>query len=195
MKTVFKNLLKACGVILYFIVLIFAYTRMDAGRLMEDIKVFSGAYLVVGILLIEKAYKNDNGKTAITGIELLALSMHSLSILQIMKIMKYDFKYYLIGSAVVITIYYLIKGIVISIKENRDYLNNLSDVAEIVKKDEPVKKEAKKRNTTETKSESKVTEKKDDTQLKKKVATKKKNKGATNKTTPKAKTKASQKKQ
>ena len=36
-----------------------------------------------------------------------------------------------------------------SIKENREYLNNLSDVAEIVKKDEPIKKEAKKRNNIE----------------------------------------------
>lgn len=149
MKTIFKNLLKAVGFILYFVVLIFAYTRMNTNRLMEDIKVFAGVFLIVGILVIEKAYKNDNGKTAITGIEWLVLSMHSLSISHVISIVKCEFKYYLISSAIVVTIYYLIKGIVMSIKENREYLNNLSDVAEIVKKDEPIKKEAKKRNNIE----------------------------------------------
>ena len=55
MKTIFKNLLQAVGVICYFIVLDFAYTRMDIERLSRDIEFFAGVFLALGILLLEKS--------------------------------------------------------------------------------------------------------------------------------------------
>ena len=79
MKKILKNLLVAIGIISYFMILILAYTRMNTERLSNDIKVFAGMFLVVGILALEKAYKKDSGRVAITGIELLVLSFHSLS--------------------------------------------------------------------------------------------------------------------
>ena len=36
---------------------IFAYTRMNLDRLAQDIQVFSGAFLVLGILALEKLTK------------------------------------------------------------------------------------------------------------------------------------------
>ena len=146
MNKIIKNLLKAVGVVCYFIVLSFAYTRMNLDRLVTDIEVFSGAFLVLGILALEKSYKDENGSLAITGIELLVLSMHSLSIMHVIALFKCDFKTYMGISSIVAVVYYLFKGIISYTKERREYLKGLSDISEIVKEEEPVKKEAKKRN-------------------------------------------------
>lgn len=154
MNKIIKKLLKAVGVVCYFIVLSFAYTRMNLDRLVTDIEVFSGAFLVLGILALEKSYKDENGSLAITGIELLVLSMHSLSIMHVIALFKCDFKTYMGISSIVAVVYYLFKGIISYTKERREYLKGLSDISEIVKEEEPVKKEAKKRNVE--KSEEKV---------------------------------------
>lgn len=176
MKKILKNLLVAIGIISYFMVLVLANNRMSTERLANDIKVFAGAFLVIGILVLEKAYKKDSGKMAITGIELLVLSFHSLSIMHMVNIFKCDFHFYLIISSVVVAGYYILKGIVIYTKERKEYLRGLSDISEIVKEHEPIKKEAKKRNTQ---SQEKVKEivngdKKENVEIKKEEKTKKK---------------------
>lgn len=143
-NTIFKNLLKAIGIMGYFIVLNFAYTRMNTQRLMNDIEVFAGIFLVLGLVFLERAYKKDSGKIALSGIELLCLSMHSLSINHVITFYKYDFRVYLLTSSYIFAIYYVLKSVIIYTKEKRKYLKNLSDISEIVK-EEPIKKEAKKR--------------------------------------------------
>ena len=151
MKTIFKNLVRAILVMLYFITLNFAYTRMNLERLIGDIEVFSGVFLVLGLLALEKSYKEEKGSTAITAIELMALSMHSLSIMHVITMMKYDFRTYLLTSSYIIAIYYVFKAIVIYTMQKRKELKELSDISEIVKEDEPIKKEAKKRRPTKSK--------------------------------------------
>ena len=153
MKKIEKNLSKALCIIIYFIILFFAYTRMNLDRLAQDIQVFSGAFLVLGILALEKAYKKDSGEVAITGIELLALSIHSLSIMHMITLLKYDFKSYMLISSGIVVIYYVLKVIIIYTKDKKEYLNGLSDISKIVKEDEPIKKEAKKRNKNEKEKE------------------------------------------
>ncbi len=143
-NTIFKNLLKAIGIMGYFMVLNLAYARMNTERLINDIEVFAGIFLVLGLIFLERAYKKDDGKTALSGIELLCLSMHSLSINHVITFYQYDFRLYLLTSSYVFAIYYVLKSIVIYTKEKRQYLKNLSDISEIVK-EEPIKKEAKKR--------------------------------------------------
>ena len=199
MKVIFKNLLKAIGIMCYFIILNFAYTRMNTDRLINDIEVFSGIFLVIGLVMLEIAYKKDSGKSAISGIELLVLSMHSLSINHIITFYKYDFRFYLLVSSYVFAIYYVLKSVIIYTKEKREYLKSLSDISEIVK-EEPVKKEAKKRRKTkkvvktnedEIKKETKKTIKKDNKKEEKtetKVEVKKENKTKKENTVKKAKT-------
>lgn len=153
MKKIGKNLSRALCIIIYFIILFFAYTRMNLDRLAQDIQVFSGAFLVLGILALEKAYKKDSGEVAITGIELLALSIHSLSIIHMITLLKYDFKSYMLISSGIVVIYYVLKVIIIYTKDKKEYLKGLSDISKIVKEDEPIKKEAKKRNKNEKEKE------------------------------------------
>lgn len=156
LKKIFANVLKAIGIMLYFVILNLAFVNMKQERLIEDIKVFSGAFLVIGLLALEKAYNKDRGDIAISSIELLVMSLHSLSIMHVIKLYQYDFRLYLLTSSYVFSIYYILKSIVIYTRERKAYLNSLSDISEIVKKDEPIKKEAKKRgNKEETKENTK----------------------------------------
>ena len=97
------------------------------------------------MLFLEKSYKKDDGSLAITGIEFLFLSLHSLSIMHVITLFKYDFRFYLLTSSYLFSIYYVLKAIILYTKERKEYLNSLSDISEIVKKEEPIKREAKKR--------------------------------------------------
>ena len=149
LKKIFYNLLRAIGVMIYFVILNLAYVNIKQEKLVGDIEVFAGAFLVAGIYMMEKAYKRDSGEKAITAIELLVLALHSLSIMHIITFYKYDFRFYLLTSSYVFSIYYVFKSIVMYTKGRKEYLNSLSDISEIVKKEEPIKKEAKKRNKEE----------------------------------------------
>lgn len=153
LKKMFRNLLKAVGIMFYFIILNLAYFTMKQERLISDIEVFAGVFLIAGIFFLERAYKRDNEGIAITGIELLFLSLHSLSIMHVITLFKYDFRFYLLTSSYVFSIYYVLKAIVLYTKGRKEYLNSLSDISEIVKKDEPVIKKAKKRNDDEESKE------------------------------------------
>ena len=144
MKAISKNILKIIGIVSYFFVLGFAYQKMNIDRLIKDIEVFSGMFLFLGLIMLEKAYKDDNGKIAISGIELLVLSMHSLSIMHVITFFKYDFIRYLEVSAIVFSIYYVLKAAIVVTIEKKNALKQLSDISEIVK-EEPVKKEATKK--------------------------------------------------
>lgn len=145
LKRMFKSLLQAVGITLYFIILNVAYSNINQERLIKDIEVFAGVFLIIGIIFIEKAYKKDSGSLTINGIEFLVLSLHSLSIMHIITLLKYDFKFYLLTSSYVFSIYYVLKAIVLYTKGRKNYLNSLSDINEIIKKDEPIKREAQRR--------------------------------------------------
>ena len=149
MKKITKDLIIAICLITYVLILALAYTKMNIDRLSKDIEVFAGVFLVLGLLGLEKAYKLDEGKNAITAIELLAMSFYSLSIMHMVALIKCDFINYMFFSAGGIAIYFFTKEIIIFTKQKRDDLRNLSDISEIVKKDEPIKKEAKKRSKEE----------------------------------------------
>ena len=195
-KKIFINILTAVGIMLYFIILNMAYSAIKQERLVNDIEVFSGIFLIIGIVILEIAYKKDNGNIAITGIEFLIISLHSLSIMHMITLFKYDFRLYLLVSSYIFAIYYVLKSIIIYTKERKDYLESLSDIPEIVKKDEPIKKEAKKRNNLELnqnkEEENEKIEKEENKQkTKSKEQTKKaKSKAQSTKTAKKAKSKA-----
>lgn len=145
LKKIYTCVIVAIGIMAYFIVLNLAYNTMKLERLVGDIEVFSGAFLVVGIYLLEKAYKEDSGTLAVSAIESFVLSIHSLTIMHVITILEFDFRLYLLTSSYVFAIYYIMKSIFIYTKGRRDYAKTFSDISEIVKKDEPKKKEATKK--------------------------------------------------
>ena len=135
LKKIVYNILKAIGIIIYFAILNLAYIRMNQERLIGDIQIFSGTFLVLGIVFLESAYKKESGEKAITAIEFIVLSLHSLSIMHVISMYEYDFRYYLLTSSYIFAIYYVLKAIIIYTKERRAYLKSLSEISEIVKKD------------------------------------------------------------
>lgn len=66
--------------------------------------------------------------------------------MHVITLFKYEFQFYLLTSSYVISIYYVLKATILYTKGRKEYLESLSDISEIVKKDKPIKKTAKKRN-------------------------------------------------
>ncbi len=184
LKKMFRSLLKAVCITLYFIILNLAYTAMKEERLINDIKVFAGVFLIVGIYFLEKAYKDDDGMEGLSGIEFLIIALHSLSIMHVITLFKYDFRLYLLTSSYVFSIYFVLKAIILYTKGRKEYLQELSDISEIVKKDEPQKKEAKKRTPEEMEKRIKHKKQREE-EIETQVRKKKKKKAVTTKPTVK----------
>lgn len=162
-KKLFKNIMIAIIISIYFIFLNLGNINIDKNIFLTDIKVFSIIILGISIIIFEKAYKKDSGELTINAIEILVLACHTLSLIYVTNIFKFDFKYYVLTSSYIFSIYYIFKDIIIYTRENRKYLKQLSDIPDIVKKEKPTKKKATKKssnieNTTsvENKNEVKV---------------------------------------
>lgn len=147
-RKIFINIIIAIAVMLYLIIINFAYLRLEEQILLKGIKIASLMVLLTSIILFEMAYKKDSGKLAINGIEALVLSFHTLTISHIVSKYNISFETYILISTYVFAIYYILKSIIIYTDEKRKYLKSLSDIHEIVSK-EPIKKEAKKREKKE----------------------------------------------
>jgi len=143
---IFYNILIAIILMIYFFILNIAYNRMALERLEKDIQIFAGFFMIVGLFFLEKSYKKDDGLKAIRAIEFLIISFHSLAIMHVIKKYKFDFQIYLATCSYIFAIYYTFKSIIIYTKGRKQLLNSLSDVKDIVKKEEPVKKEATKKH-------------------------------------------------
>ena len=145
LKKIFKNLILAIVVMIYFIASNILYTQFELDKMELITKIFSGVFLLSGIVILEIAYKKESGTLLITTLELFVLAIHALFINHVITIYKFDFRTYILTSSYIFAIYYVLKSTVIYTKARWQYLRSLSDISEIVK-DEPIIKEAKKRN-------------------------------------------------
>ena len=145
LKKIFKNLILAIVVMIYFISCNILYTQLEWEQMETITKAVSGVFLLASIISLEFAYKRDSGTLTMTAIELLVLAIHALFIDHVVTIYQFDFRTYLVTSSYMFAIYYVLKSTVIYTRARMKYLKSLSDISEIVK-DEPVVKEAKKRN-------------------------------------------------
>ena len=143
-KMIFKNLILAIVVMIYFISCNIIYTQVEWNQMELITQSISGVFLLASLISFEFAYKRDSGTLTMTAIELLVLAIHALFINHVVTIYQFDFRSYLITSSCIFVIYYALKSTVIYTRARMKYLKSLSDISEIVK-DEPVIKEAKKR--------------------------------------------------
>lgn len=147
-KKIFENLIIAVAVMLYFIIINFSYLRLEENITLNVTKIASLIILLFSIAIFEIAYHKDSGKITIYGIEVLILSIHSLTIWNAINKINTSFQTYIVFSAYAFVIYYILKSMLIYTNEKRKYLKSLSDIHEIVS-NEPIKKEAKKRENKE----------------------------------------------
>ena len=198
LKKIFINLIIAIAIMGYFAILNYSYDKINQDNLVDIIEICSGVLLLISLILLEVSYKKDSGTFAITAIEFLVLTFHSLLIIHIITRYEYQFQFYILTSSYTDATYYVLKSIILYTKGRREYLKGLSDISEIVKKEEPVKKEAKKQNPSEEEKKkiqhkpksAKVGKKKKDTEnkqeAKKKSETKTTKKASTRKTKSKS---------
>ena len=141
---VYKNIVIAIAIMIYFIGINSMYYKLEKNNLFLILKILSIVILFAGIIILEIAYRKDNGKLGINAIEVIALAGHTLSTAHIVGLQKFEFANYILVSSYAFSIYYLFKAVFIYTKERRDYLKSLSDIKEIVAND-PVKKTATKK--------------------------------------------------
>lgn len=146
---IFTNVLIAIIIMVYFVGLYLGYDKLEENIFERALQLATMVLLAITIIVIEIAYKKDSGLLAINGIEALVLSCHTLSIPYITQLFSFDFKWYVTISAYIFAIYFVFKSIVIYTLGRKEYLRSLSDIREIVKEEEPRKKEATKRKKVE----------------------------------------------
>lgn len=157
LKKIFINLIIAIFVMLYLVGINLVYGQVQQEGIITVLKISTLLFLAVGLILIELAYKKESGLLLINAIEALIFAIHHLTTMHTIRLYNFDFKMYILTSSYIFSIYYVLKTIIIYTKEKRDYLKSLSDIKDIVKKDEPLKKEATKKSKKEEIVENKNT--------------------------------------
>lgn len=186
LKKIFINLIIAIFIMLYLVGINLVYGNVQQEGIITVLKISTLLFLAVGLILIELAYKKESGLLLINAIEALIFATHNLTTMHTIKLYNFDFKMYILTSSYIFSIYYVLKTIIIYTKDKRDYLKSLSDIQDIVKKDEPLKKEATKKSVKEEIAENENT-KSVITKLENSKTTKTSKKTTTNKTVKESK--------
>lgn len=152
-KKIYWNILKAVIIIAYFFIFNYAYSSSNNNNLKTLINILTMVFLIISIYLFEKAYKKDKFTIALEGIEVFILSVYSLTTEYITKKFNFEFKIYSLVTSITYTIYFIFKSGIIYTKARKEVAQNFSDIKQIVKKDEPIKKEAKKKSEKEHEKE------------------------------------------
>ncbi len=134
-KNVYRNLLVAIMVLLYFIFINLGYYNIASHAFMTDIRIFSICLIVITVILFEKAYNESNAKLGIHGIETLIISIVTLFMQYIFFYQKQSFIIIYMTIPVFFSIYYVLKSIGITVRAKRKYFNSRSDVKDIIKKE------------------------------------------------------------
>lgn len=129
---IFKNLCISIAIFLYVIFINMGNMRLNPTIFEEDLHVFAGILIVSTIIVFEIAYKKNNSELAMHGVELLVLSVLTLFMSYVFFHRGFVLKFLCSTSSVYIAFYYIIKSIVIYIREVKKYKDGLSDIKEIV---------------------------------------------------------------
>ena len=135
-KSVFTNIIIAVSMIIYFTFLIKGSEGAVKAVRSVDFNIFSILILTLSIYLFEIAYRKDNGKLAIYGIESLIIAVFTLFLPYIIFELNEKNKKYYLTASIFVASYYILKSLTISIKTKNKHMNSkISDVKEIVKKE------------------------------------------------------------
>lgn len=181
-KEIFTNIIICACLVAYFLFLFLGSVDKTKAVRVIDLKIFSTIYLATSIILFETAYKKDNGKIAIHGIEILLVAIMTLFLPYIIFELdsKYQKIYYFVGEY--IAVYYVIKCICIAIIRKRKYSKDVSDIKEIIKKEKRIIKDEDEEIIEKPKS---VAKSKNEESKKESVSEKTKRKTTKKKTEPK----------
>lgn len=126
----FHNVLVAICTIIYFIFLNLGQMNIQQNAYLTDLKVFSVCILLLAIILIEKAYKQDSGKIAVFGIEMIGLSLLTVALIYVNLMQPARYTYIVTSTSYLFAIYYLVKSVVIYLKKRKKYF--VDDMKEMI---------------------------------------------------------------
>ena len=135
-KMIFINLNIAIVFMLIMIGINIAYLNISSEKFILFIKLFSILSVFSSVLTFEIAYRKESVSKMFYGIELLVFSIIIMYIPYVYLHMPQMVKQILMLAPLYFSIYYVAKSIFINRKVTREYINNLSDVKEIVKDEE-----------------------------------------------------------
>ena len=147
-QNIVLNLTYAIIAVIYFVFFSTQYSKISGGNLDNYIHISSLFFLAISIIVMEIAFKKSDELTFLNGIEFLAMAIFILLTQHMTKLFNYSIQVYTLAGANFIGVYYILKSAILYTKEQKDKLNSLSDIKEIVK-DEPIKKVSKRRNKKE----------------------------------------------
>ena len=143
--SIFLSIIFSILISIYFITLNFINIIAPAETYELFIKISYTGFIATAIIIFEIAYKKDSGIASIYGIELMVLAVHILLIERITQAFNFNTAEFITTTSYIWSIYYCFKAIIIYTRENVKQLKEVSDIAEIVKEEKPLKKVAKKR--------------------------------------------------
>ena len=130
-RHLFQNIMVAIVIIIYFIFLNLGKNNIQGNVFVTDLKVFGMCIMLLAIALMEKAYKEDSGRIAVFAIEMIVLSLTTVSLIYIDLIFSTRFEFIVTAISYIFAIYYLIKSIIIYLKKRKKYF--VDDMKEIIK--------------------------------------------------------------
>lgn len=131
-NTTFVNLLISIALMVYIIVVNLLFMNESTEIFTNATKASAFTFAIIDIILFEIVYRKENLNLAIHAIELLCVSLFALAIPYIYLYFNEKIRNIIMISPVFLSIYYVGKTIVIHIIEKNKYLNNLSDVQELL---------------------------------------------------------------
>ncbi len=133
---IFLNFNISITLMLIMIAINIAFLNIMPNKFIMIIKSFSIFSILVTITMFELAYRKESVSKMFYGIELLAFSIIIMYIPYVYMHMPEMTRKIFMLTPVYFAIYYVAKSIFINRKINKEYMDSLSDVKEIVKEDE-----------------------------------------------------------
>src|SRR5574344_666501 len=127
---VVPNIMIALVLTVFYIFIELGFKNIETINYIVDLKVFSGIFLVISIVLFEKAYKNEKVTTIFYAIEMLVLSIFNFALIYIYYATHSNYEMIVFGFTVFEAVYYIIKTIIMYIKNKKDYFFEKSDIKE-----------------------------------------------------------------
>lgn len=115
-KNLVRNLFIAIIVTIYFLFIDLGINSIPVTVYLLDLKTFAIFIAIISIIIFERAFKKDENYLAIHGIEMIALGIETLLLLQLYSAGNEYFNYILLAITLGMIAYYLIKCLCIYIR-------------------------------------------------------------------------------
>ena len=116
-KSILRNILIAIVITVYFLFINLGVKTIPITEYILDLKTFSVFSIIIAIIIFERAYKKDANYLALHGIELIAVSIETLVLLQLYSIKSQHFYFVLFAITLGMIIYYLLKSCIICVRQ------------------------------------------------------------------------------